>query len=361
MPLRATLIPGDGIGPEVVEATRRALAATGVDLEWEAHEVGAAVAERAGGDPVPPAVLDSIRRNGVALKGPISTPAGGGFRSANIALRRSLDLFVQVRPCRTYPGVPSRFPAVDLVVMRETTEDLYAGIELERGTAPARRLVGWLAGEGHSIHPEAGISIKPISEEAARRVFRFAFDYARRNGRRKVSAVHKATVMKHTDGLFLAAARDVAAENPDVAFDDVLVDNLAGRLVQRPEEYDVLVMPNLYGDIVSDLAAGLIGGVGLAPGANYGPAAALFEPSHGTAPKHAGRNRANPMAAMLSGAMLLRHVGENAAADRLETAIADVIAEGRSVTYDLKGGDDPAAGTSDVADAVVARLAEQLP
>ena len=357
MALRVTLIPGDGIGPEVVEATQRVLAATGIEFHWDVFEVGAAVAERSGGDPVPGDVLDAIRRNGIALKGPISTPAGTGFRSANIALRRSLDLFVQVRPCKTYPGVPSRFADVDLVVIRETTEDLYAGIELERESEGARTLAALLAERGDTIHPRAGISIKPLSEEAAERVFRFAFDYARTNARRKVMAVHKATVMKHSDWLFLAAARRVAEENRDVEFDDVLVDNLAGLLVRRPEDQDVLVMPNLYGDIISDLAASLIGGVGLAPGANLGTNAALFEPAHGSAPKHAGADRANPMATMLSGVLLLRHVGEHEAARRLERAIAAVIAEGTAVTYDLKPTrDDPAAGTRAVAEAVIERM-----
>ena len=350
-----TLIPGDGIGPEVVEATQRVLEATGIELRWDVFEVGGAVAERSGGDPVPPAVLDSIRRNRVALKGPISTPKGTGFRSANIALRRSLDLFVQVRPCKTYRGVPSRFPNVDLVVIRETTEDLYAGIEFERESESARRLAALAAEGGSSIHPRAGISIKPLSEEAAARAFRFAFDYARAHARKKVTAVHKATVMKHSDGLFLAAGRRVADENPDVEFDDVLVDNLAGLLVRRPEDQDVLVMPNLYGDIISDIGAALVGGVGLAPGANYGTDAALFEPAHGSAPKYAGADRANPMATMLSAVLLLRHVGEHEAADRLESAIAAVIAEGTTVTYDLKlTRDDPsAAGTRAVADAVI--------
>lgn len=342
----------------MAEAARRVVEATGVEIAWEAHEVGAAVAESSGGNPLPETVLESVRNNGVALKGPVSTSAGGGFRSVNIALRRKLDLFAQVRPCKSYPGAPSRFGQVDVVIIRETTEDLYAGIEFARGTGEADELIRWLARHGHEVHHETGISIKPLSEPAARRIFRFAFDYARRTRRRKVTAVHKATVMRHTDGLFLDVAREVAAENRDLAFDDRLVDNLAAQLVQRPQEYDVLVAPNLYADILSDLVAGLVGGVGLAPGANFGPDAALFEPAHGSAPKYAGQNRANPMATILSAAMMLEHIGEREAAERLEQAIAAVLAEGKTVTYDLKADrDDPsAATTSDVANAVIAKL-----
>ena len=265
---RVTLIPGDGTGPELAEATRRVLEATGVEFDWDVQQAGTDVMEQNDGNPLPDHVLESIRQNGTALKGPITTPVGGGFRSVNVGLRKALDLYGQVRPCKSYPGVRSRYANVDLIVVRENTEDLYAGVEFEEGTEEADELLDWLGGKGHdSIRRDSGISIKPISETGSRQIVQFAFDYARRNGRRKVTAVHKANIMKFTDGLFLHVARDVAAENSDIEFEDRIVDNLSMQLVQRPEEYDVLVLPNLYGDIVSDLCAGLIGGLGLAPGA----------------------------------------------------------------------------------------------
>jgi isocitrate dehydrogenase (NAD+) len=355
---RVTFIPGDGTGPEIAEATRRVLEASGAELEWEVQHAGADVMDEYGGNPLPDHVLESIKRNGVALKGPITTPVGTGFRSVNVALRKRLDLFGQVRPCKSYSGVRSRYENVDLVVVRENTEDLYAGIEFEEGTDGARELIDWLGRHDEQVRPGSGISIKPISVTGTQRIVEFAFDYARRNGRRKVTAVHKANIMKFTDGLFLRVAREVAEANPDIEFEDRIVDNLSMQLVQRPEEYDVLVCPNLYGDIVSDLAAGLIGGLGLAPGGNFGTKAAVFEPTHGSAPKYAGQNRVNPMAMMLSGVMMLRHVEEWEAAQRLEAAIAAVIAEGRSLTYDMKPTrDDPTAvGTSEVADAIIERM-----
>jgi isocitrate dehydrogenase (NAD+) len=361
---RVTLIPGDGIGPELTAATRRVLEATGVDFDWDVREAGSDVMDRNAGDPLPADVLDSIRENGVALKGPITTPVGGGFRSVNVTLRKTLDLYGQVRPCKSYRGVRSRYDDVDLIIVREATEDLYAGIEFEEGSSEALGLIDWV--EGHTsaqVRRDSGLSLKPISIAGTRRIFEFAFDYARRNGRRKVTAVHKANIMKFSDGLWLRVAREVAEENGDVDFDDRIVDNLCMQLVQRPEEYDVLVLPNLYGDIVSDLAAGLVGGLGLAPGANFGTHAAVFEPTHGSAPKYAGQNRANPMAMMLSGVLMLRHLDERDAADRLESAIADVIAEGRSVTYDMKPTrDDPTAvGTSEVGDAIVEKLGAPVP
>jgi len=361
---RVTLIPGDGIGPELTEATRRVLEATGVDFEWEVEHAGSDVMERYGGNPLPDEVLQSIKENRVALKGPITTPVGGGFRSVNVTLRSTLDLYGQVRPCKSYPGVRSPYEDVDLVVVREATEDLYAGIEFEQGTSDARELIDWIeAHSGRQVRPDSGISVKPISIEGTRRIFEFAFDYARRNGRRKVTAVHKANIMKFSDGLWLRVARETAERHPDIDFEDRIVDNLCMQLVQRPEEYDVLVLPNLYGDIVSDLAAGLVGGLGLAPGANFGTEAAVFEPTHGSAPKYAGQNKANPMAMMLSGVLMLRHLDEPEAADRLEGAIADVIAEGASVTYDMKPRrDDPSAvGTSEVADEIVDKLAVSVP
>ncbi len=354
-----TLIPGDGTGPELTEATRRVLEATGVDFEWDVQPAGADVMHEHGGDPLPESTLDSIRRNGVALKGPITTPIGEGFRSVNVALRKRLDLYAQVRPCKTYPGVRTRYQDIDLVIVRENTEDLYVGIEYEQGTPDTAELIEWLNAHGGRLpHEDAGITIKPISITGTRRVFEFAFDYARRMGRRKITAVHKANIMKFTDGLWLRTAHAVAAENPDIEFDDRIVDNMCMQLVQRPEEYDVLVLPNLYGDILSDLAAGLIGGLGVAPGANFGESVAVFEPTHGSAPKYAGQNRVNPIAHLLSGMLMLRYLDETDAAARLEAAIAELILEGKSVTYDMKPTrDDPSAvGTSEVADALIAKL-----
>ena len=360
---RVTLIPGDGTGPELTEATRRVLEATGVDFEWDVREAGADVMDQYGGNPLPDEVLEAIRETGVALKGPITTPVGGGFRSVNVALRKSLDLYAQVRPCKTYPGVRTRFEDVDLIVVRENTEDLYAGIEYEQGSEEAQELIDWIKSKGGALaHDDAGISIKPISISGTRRIVQFAFDYARRNGRRKVTAVHKANIMKFSDGLYLRVAREVAAENDDIEFDDRIVDNMCMQLVQRPEEYDVLVLPNLYGDVVSDLCAGMIGGLGLAPGANFGEGIAIFEPTHGSAPKYAGQNKVNPMAELLSGMLMLRHLDEGDAADNLEQAIAEVIRDGKSVTYDMKPRrDDPTAvGTSEVADAIVEKLGARV-
>jgi isocitrate dehydrogenase (NAD+) len=359
VPHEVTLIPGDGTGPELTEATRRVLEATGAGFDWDVQEAGADVMDAYGGNPLPDHVLDSIKRTGVALKGPITTPVGGGFRSVNVTLRKTLDLYGQVRPCKSYEGVRSRFDDVDLILIRENTEDLYAGIEYEQGSDEAEELIAWIEQHGGNLrHRDSGISIKPLSISGTRRIVQFAFDYARRNGRRKVTTVHKANIMKFTDGLYLRVAQEVAAENTDLEFDDRIVDNMCMQLVQRPEEYDVLVCPNLYGDIVSDLAAGMIGGLGMAPGGNFGESAAIFEPTHGSAPKYAGQNKANPMAQMLSGVMMLRHLDEHEAADRVEAAIAEVIREGRSVTYDMKPTrDDPTAvGTSEVADALIDKL-----
>ncbi len=358
-----TLIPGDGTGPELSEATRRVLEATGVEFDWDVQQAGADVMDQFAGNPLPEQTLDSIRRTGVAIKGPITTPVGGGFRSVNVGLRKALDLYAQVRPCKTYEGVRTRFEDVDLVIVRENTEDLYAGIEYEQGQPETVELIEWIESKGGTLrHADAGISIKPLSVSGTRRVVQFAFDYARRNGRRKVTAVHKANIMKFTDGLYLQVAREVAEENPDIEFDDRIVDNMCMQLVQRPDEYDVLVLPNLYGDIVSDLAAGMIGGLGMAPGANFGEQAAIFEPTHGSAPKYAGQNRVNPVAMMLSAMLMLRHLDEVEAADRLESAIADVIREGVSVTYDMKPTrDDPTAvGTSEVADAIIDKMGARV-
>jgi len=355
---RVTLIPGDGVGPELSEATRRALEGTGVEFEWDVADAGVDVMDQYG-TPLPEHVLESIRTNGVAIKGPITTPVGTGFRSVNVALRKELDLYACLRPCKRYPGVRTRYENVDIVIVRENHEDLYAGIEFEQGTPEAAKLIDFIADQtGKRIREDSGISIKPISVTGTRRIVGYAFDYAERYGRKKVTAVHKANIMKFTDGLFLEVAREVAKEHPDIEFEDRIVDNLSMQLVGRPEEYDVLVLPNLYGDIVSDLCAGLVGGLGVAPGANIGDTAAVFEATHGSAPKYKGMNKVNPMAMMLSGVLMLRHLGEDDAADRMEAAIAAVIAEGRSVTYDMKPNrDDPSAvGTSEVADAVIAKL-----
>ena len=353
-----TLIPGDGIGYEVSEAARRVLDSTGVDIEWDVQDAGLDVVEQFG-QPMPDHVLDSIRRNKVAIKGPLTTPIGTGIRSVNVALRRELDLFALVRPCKSYPGVRSRYENVDLVIVRENTEDLYAGIEFEEGSPAALELIDIIERlNGRRIRNDSGITIKPISVTGTRRVFRFAFQWAIDHGRHKVTAVHKANIMKYTDGLWLRVAREVAAEFPQVEFEDRIVDNMCMQLVQKPELYDVMVMPNLYGDMLSDLCAGLVGGLGLAPGANTGDEIAVFEATHGSAPKYAGKNVANPMAMMLSGVLMLRHIGEEDAGNRLEAAVAAVIAEGRDVTYDMKPRrDDPTAvGTSQVADAVIAAL-----
>ncbi len=335
---RVTLIPGDGIGPELAEATRRVLDATGVEFDWEVVEAGEATIA-AHGTPLPEAVLESIRRNKVAIKGPVTTPVGEGLRSVNVSLRQALGLYANLRPARSMKGVVSRFDGIDLVIVRENTEDLYAGIE-------------------HRVGRDAAESIKIITREASERIARFAFEYAVANGRRKVTAVHKANIMKLSDGLFLESCRTVAADYAGrIEFEDRIVDNMCMQLVQKPELYDVLVLPNLYGDIVSDLAAGLVGGLGVAPGANIGPDAAVFEAVHGSAPKYAGQNKANPTALILSGALMLRHLGEQAAAERVEAALRAVIADGRQTTYDL-GGE---AGTSQFADAIIERLAAPTP
>jgi isocitrate dehydrogenase (NAD+) len=353
-----TLIPGDGIGYEVSEAARRVIDATGVDVEWDVQNAGLDVVEQYG-QPMPDHVLDSIRKNKIAIKGPLTTPVGKGIRSVNVALRRELDLYALVRPCKSYRGVRSRYEDVDLVIVRENTEDLYAGIEFAEGETETHELIDTIERLGRRrIRADSGISIKPISVGATQRIFRFAFKWTIDNGRRKVTAVHKANIMKDTDGLWLRVAEEVAKEFPDIQFEERIVDNVAMQLVQKPELYDVMVMPNLYGDILSDLCAGLIGGLGLAPGANTGDEIAVFEATHGSAPKYAGKNVANPMAMMLSGVLMLRHIGEKDAGDRLEAAIAKVIADGTQVTYDMKQHrDDPTAvGTSQVADAVIVEL-----
>src|SRR5581483_10506015 len=357
-----TLIPGDGVGPEISEAAVRVLEATGVQFDWDVQNAGEAVMKEFG-TPLPEKVLASIRKNKVAIKGPISTPIGSGFRSVNVALRQELDLYALVRPVKAYKGARNLRDDLDFVIVRENTEDIYAGIEFERGTPDAEHLIAEISTLAKKkIRPDSGLSIKPISVSGSQRIVEFAFDYARRNKRRKVTAVHKANIMKHTDGLFLAVARQVAEKNKDIEFEDRIVDNMCMQLVLRPREYDILCCPNLYGDIISDLGAGMIGGLGLAPGANIGSNGAVFEATHGPAPKYAGQNKVNPMAVMLSGVLMLRHLEEHEAANAMESAIANVIAVGKSLTYDMKvERDDPTAvGTSQVADAEVALYSSWL-
>ena len=349
---RVTFIPGDGTGPELAEATQRVLEATGVEFDWDFQDAGVDVYEEEG-NPLPDRTLDSIRERGIAIKGPTTTPVGSGHRSINVALRKEFDLYSCIRPCKAYEGVRTRFPETDLVIVRENTEDLYAGIEFERGSVEVEKLRGFLADELDSpTREESGISVKPISVFGSDRIVESAFKYAEDNGRRKVTAAHKANIMKFSDGLFLEVARQVAERHPDIEFEDRIIDNLCNQLVSRPEEYDVIVLPNLYGDIVSDLAAGLVGGLGVAPGANIGTEAAVFEPVHGSAPKYAGKDVANPTALVLSGALMLRHLGEVDAAENVERAIREVIAEGQTVPRDL-GGE---AGTKEFAAAVADRV-----
>lgn len=359
MAYKVTLLPGDGIGPEVALAMKKCVEATGVKIEWEEFLVGEAAIAKFG-TPLPEPVLDSVRRNQVAIKGPIATPIAKGFRSVNVQLRQALDLFACVRPCKYYPGTKCKYPEVDLVIFRENTEDLYAGIEFDIDTPQGKEIIEKVNSlSSRKISADSAVSIKPISLTASRRIVRYAFDYAVKNQRKKVTAVHKANIMKFSDGLFLRAAREVAGEYAGkVEFQDVIVDNMCMQLVQKPELYDVLVLPNLYGDIVSDLCAGLVGGLGIAPGANFGDKIALFEPVHGSAPKYAGQNKVNPTATILSGVLMLRHLKEDVAADRLEKAVKDVLREGKDVTYDLKDRrDDPGAvGTQQMAEAICRKI-----
>ena len=356
---KVTIIPGDGIGREVSLAAQRCVDATGVKIIWEEQIAGEeAIAKY--GSVLPTQVLDSVRKNKVAIKGPIITPIGKGFRSVNVQLRKALDLYACLRPCKFIKGVKSRYTNIDLVVVRENTEDLYAGIEFSQGLKKTEDMIKYLEEQsGISIKADSAIGIKPISISASRRIVRFAFDYAVKNNRKKVTAVHKANIMKETDGLFLKCAREVSEEyKGKIEFEDRIVDNMCMQLVQKPELYDVLVLPNLYGDILSDLCAGLIGGLGIAPGANIGDNMALFEAVHGSAPKYAGLNKVNPTAMILSGVLMLRYLKEEEAADRLEKATAEIIEEGKYVTYDLKKdrNDPTAVGTSQMADAIIARL-----
>ena len=361
---QVTLIRGDGTGPELAEAARRCIDATGVAIDWDVQEAGVDIMATAG-TPLPDATVASIRRTKCALKAPITTPVGTGFRSINVHLRQELGLYACIRPCKQYKGIRSFFSdtPIDLVIVRENTEDLYAGVEFEAGKETTQQLIDYINGlpsdkKIKTKGNETGVSIKPISVSGTERIVRCAFDYARKNGRKKVTAVHKANIMKYSDGLYLATAQRIAKEYPDIEFEDRIVDNMCMQLVQKPELYDVLVLPNLYGDIISDLGAGLVGGLGMAPGENIGPNGAVFEATHGSAPKYKGLNKVNPTALILSGMLMLRYLGEGDAANRLEQAVADVIAEGKSVTYDLKAdrNDPTAVGTSQMADAICARL-----
>jgi isocitrate dehydrogenase (NAD+) len=359
MAYRVTLIPGDGIGPEVSEAARRVLDATGVPIEWEVREAGLTALESQG-DVLPEETLASLKRNTVGLKGPMTTPIGSGFRSVNVGLRQALGLYANLRPGKSLAGVQSVFRDIDLVVVRENLEGMYTGIEFDTGTPEAAEVIEEInARSTRQIDPSAALSIKLITPAESRRIVEYAFEYARANGRTQVTAVHKANIMKFTDGLFLREAQAVAERYPDIAFNDRIVDNMCMQLMQKPQEYDVLVMPNLYGDIVSDLVAGMVGGLGVAPSGNIGPDSAVFEAIHGSAPSHAGKNEANPTAMILSGALMLRHLGERAAAERVEGAVADVIASGKDVTYDLRQDRDPskAAPTTGMTDAIIAAMA----
>lgn len=360
-----TLVTGDGVGPELAEAARRCVDATGVAINWDVQEAGIDVMQRTG-TPLPDALMESVRRTRCALKAPITTPVGTGFRSINVHLRQELGLFACLRPCKYYPGVRSFFSSVpvDLVIVRENTEDLYAGIEFEQGKPETAELIDYINKVSadkkiKSGRDETGVSIKPMSISGTERIVRAAFEYARENGRKKVTTVHKANIMKFSDGLYLEHSRRVAEQYPDIEFEDRIVDNMCMQLVQKPELYDVIVLPNLYGDILSDLAAGLVGGLGVAPGANIGPEGAVFEATHGSAPKYKGQNKVNPTALILSGMLMLRHLKEREAADRLEAAVAAVIVEGKSVTYDMKPHrDDPTAvGTQEMANAICEKMA----
>jgi isocitrate dehydrogenase (NAD+) len=364
MPYDVTLITGDGTGPELATAARKCVDATGIKIKWDVQEAGVDVMERLG-TPIPDSVMDSVRKTKCALKAPITTPVGTGFRSINVYLRQELGLFACVRPCKYYPGVRSFFSelGVDIVIVRENTEDLYAGVEFEAGKEETKKLIEFINGlpadrKIKTGGDETGVSIKPISVSGTERIVRCAFEYAQKNGRKKVTAVHKANIMKYSDGLYLHTAAKVAEDYPDVEFEERIVDNMCMQLVQKPELYDVLVLPNLYGDIVSDLGAGIVGGLGVAPGMNIGPDGAVFEATHGSAPKYKGQNKVNPTALILSGMLMLRHLGETDASERLEQAVAATIAAGKDVTYDLKPHrDDPSAvGTQQMAEAICAKL-----
>lgn len=360
MARRVTFIPGDGIGPDVSEAARRCIDATGVKIEWNDKEAGADVMKRYG-TPLPDETIEAIAKDKVAIKGPITTPVGTGFRSVNVEIRKRLNLYACLRPCKNYKGARSRYENIDIVIVRENTEDLYAGIEFEQGMHDTSALIAEIASlSGTKIPEDSGISIKPISISGTKRIVKFAFEYAKKYNRKKITVVHKANIMKFTDGLFLKTSRETAELYKDsgIEFEDRIVDNMCMQLVQKPETYDLIVLPNLYGDIISDLCAGLIGGLGIAPGANIGEDTAVFEATHGSAPKYIGMNKVNPVAMILSGVLMLRHLNEMSAADALERAVADVIAEGKKVTYDMTPdrSSENVVGTRQMADAIIERI-----
>jgi len=355
--VKITLITGDGIGPELSDAMRRCVDALKCGIEWDEQSAGMDVFEKEG-TPLPERVIQSIKDNKIAIKAPLTTPIGKGFRSINVELRKKFDLYQNIRPAKIYPGVRTTFKNVDLVVFRENLEDLYAGIEFEKGSEECKELIEWIRKKGYEMREDSGVSIKSISVTNTTNIVRAAFEYARLHGRKKVTAVHKANIMKYSDGLFLSVAQDVAKEYSDIEFEDRIVDNMCMQLVQKPELYDVLVLPNLYGDVVSDLCSGLVGGLGVAPGANIGKEYAIFEAVHGSAPKYKGLNKVNPTAFILAAVMMLRHIGKNKEADLLENAVSSVIAEGKLVTYDLKQNrDDPSAvGTKEMADEIIEKI-----
>ncbi|MFH1655438.1 MAG: isocitrate/isopropylmalate dehydrogenase family protein [Candidatus Omnitrophota bacterium] len=358
MSYKITFIPGDGIGPEVAEAAKLCIEATGVKIDWHEAIAGETAIEKFG-TPLPQETLNLIKKNKVAIKGPIITPIAGGFRSVNVAMRQSLDLYACVRPAKSYEGTKSILKDIDIVVIRENTEGLYVGIEFEEGKPETKKIIKNIESLTKcKIRDDSGISLKPISKFASERIVRFAFEYAIKNNRKKITVVHKANILKYSDGLFLKVAREVAKKYSQIQFEEAIVDNMSMQLVQKPNNFDVLVLPNLYGDIISDLCAGLVGGLGVAPGANFGDEVALFEPVHGAAPKYTGQNKVNPTATILSGVLMLRHIGETKAADRLEKAIKEVLREGKSVTYDLKKdrNDPTAVGTKEMAEAICQKL-----
>ncbi|MDD3725725.1 MAG: isocitrate/isopropylmalate dehydrogenase family protein [Candidatus Ratteibacteria bacterium] len=357
MGYRITLIPGDGIGPEITDVVKNCIEATGVDIDWDIQEAGETAIEKYG-TPIPDKTLKSIEENKVCLKAPLTTPVGSGFRSVNVYIRQHFNLYVCLRPFKFYEGVRSRYNNIDIIVIRENMEDLYAGVEFQQGKEETEELIEFIEKRtGQRINRDSGISIKPISIKNSERLVRFAFEYARKNRRKKVTAVHKANIMKFTDGLFLDVARKVSQEYTDIVFEDRIVDNMAMQLVQKPEMYDVLACPNLYGDILSDLCAGLVGGLGLSPGANIGEDIAVFEATHGSAPKYKGQNKVNPSALLLAGVMMLDYIGENKRATQLEQALADVIKEGRYLTYDFRDpGDTNYVGTREMGEAIISKI-----
>lgn len=355
---KITLIPGDGIGPEITEVTKKCIEATEVDIEWEECEAGIPAIEKYG-DPLPQSTIESIKRNKICLKGPITTPVGSGYRSINVALRQIFNLYACVRPFKVYQGTRTLYQQIDLVIIRENMEDLYAGVEFEIGKSETLEVIQKINSMlGKEIRQDSGISIKPISISGSEKIIRFAFEYARKNSRKKVTAVHKANIMKFTDGLFLDVARKIATEYSDIEFEDRIVDNMAMQLVQKPQKYDVLACPNLYGDILSDLCAGLVGGLGLSPGVNYGDDIAIFEPTHGSAPKYAGKNVVNPSAQILAAILMLRHIDEIESANRLEKALSKVIKEGKYTTYDFKPEGVSGASTTEMGEAIIREIGE---